>query len=461
MSKAPAGKKGGGHDDHGHHGAHGGGHGGGGHDDHGGGGHCPPPWIITFADMATLLMAFFVIMLMTAKSDQPKFNAFAAVMRQTFGTVPDGGDSVLQLNFGPQSGEQTDEPPGTTPQSGDPNTPQSGDEEGTGKKGSGSGDAAKEAAEALGKAMRDAVSKGQIKVESDQGEVIVRLPPGAGAKEAEQIAQSLRQAAEAAAAEGAGAGQGAGQSGAGGQNGQPGDAPTGGKDAAPQSEGRDAGQGAGAAQQGADAGAGAAGGASAAGAQSGAAGQQAGDAAGGAGAQSNAGAQGGAGAAGLGGETPASSGGAGAIKAEIAAIQLGMVLDDQLSSGDVRVERKDGEVVLTVGSGGAFQSGSSDMTAQAQDIISKLEQVSQSAKRIVVTGHTDNVPVSGGEFRDNWDLASARAQSVVRAIEESGVLPNAELQAVSKGDTEPIADNETAEGRAKNRRIEIKIEFEE
>ncbi|MFD1809261.1 flagellar motor protein MotB [Gemmobacter lanyuensis] len=138
-----------------------------------------------------------------------------------------------------------------------------------------------------------------------------------------------------------------------------------------------------------------------------------------------------------------------------------MVLDDQLSSGDVRVERKDGEVVLTVGSGGAFQSGSSDMTAQAQDIISKLEQVSQSAKRIVVTGHTDNVPVSGGEFRDNWDLASARAQSVVRAIEESGVLPNAELQAVSKGDTEPIADNETAEGRAKNRRIEIKIEFEE
>ncbi|MFD1809262.1 flagellar motor protein MotB [Gemmobacter lanyuensis] len=126
--------------------------------------------------MATLLMAFFVIMLMTAKSDQPKFNAFAAVMRQTFGTVPDGGDSVLQLNFGPQSGEQTDEPPGTTPQSGDPNTPQSGDEEGTGKKGSGSGDAAKEAAEALGKAMRDAVSKGQIKVESDQGEVIVRLP---------------------------------------------------------------------------------------------------------------------------------------------------------------------------------------------------------------------------------------------------------------------------------------------
>ena len=67
MAKAPA-KATHGHGAHGHDDDHG--HGGGGdHDDHGGGGHCPPPWIITFADMAVLLMAFFVIMLMTATTD--------------------------------------------------------------------------------------------------------------------------------------------------------------------------------------------------------------------------------------------------------------------------------------------------------------------------------------------------------------------------------------------------------
>ena len=86
-------------------------------------------------------------------------------------------------------------------------------------------------------------------------------------------------------------------------------------------------------------------------------------------------------------------------------------------------------------------------------------KISARAKRIVVTGHTDDVPVSGGAYADNWDLASARAQSVVRALEQSGKLEGTELLAVSKGETQPIADNTTPEGREKNRRIEIEIEY--
>ncbi len=396
MAKAPA-KAAHGHAAHGHDDDHG--HGGGGdHDDHGGGGHCPPPWIITFADMAVLLMAFFVIMLMTATTDTPKFNAFASVMRQTFGRVPldpndadKGGTSIIDLHFGPQSGEQTNDPPATTPQSGDPSIPDSGKAEGTGNPGGASGEGAVDAAaKALAQAMQDAVAKGALTVESDAGSVTVRLPAGASKEDAAKIAQAL---ADGAAAAGAAAG-----------------APA---------EGAETG-------------------APATGDQSG--GTAVGDASGGA---------------------PANGAGVGMIRAKMAAVKLGMALEEQMADGDVQVEQRDGAVVVTVGAGGAFTSGSADMTSEAQAIIAKLEEMSVKAKRIVVTGHTDNVPLSGSTYRDNWDLASARAASVVREIIESGVVPDAEVVAVSKGETAPVADNATEEGRQKNRRIEIEIEFDE
>ena len=77
-----------------------------------------------------------------------------------------------------------------------------------------------------------------------------------------------------------------------------------------------------------------------------------------------------------------------------------------------------------------------------------------------VAGHTDDVPIGfGALYRDNWDLASARATSVVQAVEQSGSLPADRLQAISYGETRPVDDNGTASGREKNRRIEIEIEF--
>lgn len=400
MAKAAKAGQDHGHGDHDHDDDHGG-HGDGGHGDHGGGGHCPPPWILTFADMAVLLMAFFVIMLMSAKTDMPKFNAFASVMRQTFGRAPldpndadKGGTSIIDLHFGPQSGEQTNEPPATTPQSGDPEIPDSGKAEGTGNPGGASGEgvsgAAAAAAEALAQAMQDAVAKGEITVESDAGSVTIRLPSGAGKADADKIAEALAAGAVAAGAAQGGAAEGA-------ETGAP-----------------------------------------ATGDQSG--GTAVGDAGGGA---------------------PANGSGVGLIRAKMAAVKLGMALEGQMAEGSVQVEQRDGAVVVTVGAGGAFSSGSADMTSEAEAIIERLEEVSGKAKRIVVTGHTDNVPLSGSTYRDNWDLASARAGSVVRAIIESGVVPDAEVVAVSKGETAPVADNATEEGRQKNRRIEIEIEFDE
>ena len=100
------------------------------------------------------------------------------------------------------------------------------------------------------------------------------------------------------------------------------------------------------------------------------------------------------------------------------------------------------------------------MTEAARDIMRRIAFSSMSeTSRITVTGHTDDVPISNGQFRDNWDLAGARSSSVVREILDSGLLSPEQMQAVSKGESSPVADNTTAAGREKNRRIEIEITY--
>jgi chemotaxis protein MotB len=79
--------------------------------------------------------------------------------------------------------------------------------------------------------------------------------------------------------------------------------------------------------------------------------------------------------------------------------------------------------------------------------------------KITVTGHTDDVPISNAQFRDNWDLAAGRAASVVQSIEQTGLIDGDRLSAVSKGEMAPVSDNSTAAGREENRRIEIEITY--
>ena len=76
---------------------------------------------------------------------------------------------------------------------------------------------------------------------------------------------------------------------------------------------------------------------------------------------------------------------------------------------------------------------------------------------IKVTGHTDDVPISNGQFRDNWDLGAGRAAGVVQAIQNTGLIAGARLEAVSKGEMEPVADNSTAAGREKIEKLKLKF----
>ena len=149
-------------------------------------------------------------------------------------------------------------------------------------------------------------------------------------------------------------------------------------------------------------------------------------------------------------------------KAREAEDQLRANLQDEIEQGLVTVEQRDGKVFVNLGTGGAFPSGSAVLTEQAQTIIGELASAANDpSSRVIVAGHTDNVPIAfGALYRDNWDLAAARAASVVQEIESNSPVLGREMSAVSFGETKPISDNLTAEGREQNRRIELEIEFE-
>jgi len=140
--------------------------------------------------------------------------------------------------------------------------------------------------------------------------------------------------------------------------------------------------------------------------------------------------------------------------------ELTVALREQIDQGLVAVEQREDSVFITVGSGGAFPSGTADLTEEAQRILDRIALASMSPEsEITVTGHTDDVPISNAQFRDNWDLAAGRAASVVQAIQQTGLIDGDRLSAVSKGETAPIGDNTTAAGREENRRIEIEITY--
>jgi chemotaxis protein MotB len=107
-----------------------------------------------------------------------------------------------------------------------------------------------------------------------------------------------------------------------------------------------------------------------------------------------------------------------------------------------------------------FESGEATLSPEGEELIAELAQeINEQPYQIGVLGFTDNVPVGPKlmeRFPSNWELAGARAASVVRVIEAAGV-PAGQLIAVSRGEGEPIASNDTPEGRAQNRRIDVRI----
>lgn len=114
-------------------------------------------------------------------------------------------------------------------------------------------------------------------------------------------------------------------------------------------------------------------------------------------------------------------------------------------------------VVVTFSDAILFSSGSAEIKKEAFDVLEKLSKTLNTVPgRIIIEGHTDNVPISGGKYSSNWELSTARAASVLHFFITKGVDPN-RFAIAGYGEYRPVASNETEDGRAKNRRVELVI----
>ena len=361
---------------------------------------CPPvgapAWMATFADMATLLMAFFVLILSFAEFNVPKFKQISGSLRNAFGIqkiVPvveqPKGTTVISMNFSPSpspsvTNEMTQETTDTTQpeieqQSKDKDSDGDGDKEGD--------------AEDLAKQLEDAIARGDIKIETLGEKVVVNFTPTeAEEKDLPQLLQETLNAIDKAKSATGKADQEILFGGLEGQLAQLAQAASAAAEAS---------------------------------------------------------------------EAQAESKAEQDKKAQIAEDELKVALRQEIGQGLVDVEREDDKVIITVGSGGAFASGSADLTPQAVEIMNRIAEVNaEGTSDIKVSGHTDNVPlIFGSNYRDNWDLAAARSASVVQAFAANGTISEDRLESISYGESRPVESNDSAAGRAKNRRIEIEINY--
>ncbi len=130
-----------------------------------------------------------------------------------------------------------------------------------------------------------------------------------------------------------------------------------------------------------------------------------------------------------------------------------------LSDEDIEINVEKGVVYVSISDKLLFRSGSYTVTAKAREVLGKVAQVVNDKPELefMVEGHTDNVPISIEGLQDNWDLSVRRATSVVRILEKDfGVAP-ARMTAAGRSYYAPVADNDTAANRAKNRRTRIVV----
>lgn len=112
-------------------------------------------------------------------------------------------------------------------------------------------------------------------------------------------------------------------------------------------------------------------------------------------------------------------------------------------------------ITLRIDNNLLFASGEAQLTATGKEVIESLVPTLESFEgQVSVEGHTDNIPISNARFPSNWELSTSRAIAVLRHLIESGIT-KARLRAIGYADTQPIENNDTAAGRAANRRVEL------
>ena len=129
------------------------------------------------------------------------------------------------------------------------------------------------------------------------------------------------------------------------------------------------------------------------------------------------------------------------------------------NNDELSVFEKDGKVYVAMSDKLLFESGSAKVDKRGEEALSKLAGVliKQTDIDVNIEGHTDSKPINTAQFKDNWDLSVIRATSVVRILTTKYKVHSLQIYPSGRGEYMPVATNETADGRSKNRRTEIII----
>jgi chemotaxis protein MotB len=138
---------------------------------------------------------------------------------------------------------------------------------------------------------------------------------------------------------------------------------------------------------------------------------------------------------------------------------LANALQEQITRGEVEVETQGRQIIVRIREKGSFQSGSADLAGNYLPLLKEMRDVLATKEgAISIQGHTDNIPINTSRFRSNWELSTSRAVSVAHAIFDGNILNPNRVHVSGYADTKPLVSNDTAEGRARNRRVEIVIQ---
>lgn len=134
-------------------------------------------------------------------------------------------------------------------------------------------------------------------------------------------------------------------------------------------------------------------------------------------------------------------------------------IKDNKLGGELETSLSSDGLLLTIMDNALFDSGSAEVKADALPIAEAIAEllVESAPRKIVVAGHTDNVPISNANFRSNWELSSHRALNFMKILLDRADLDPRNLSATGYGEYHPVASNDTPEGRERNRRVEVLI----
>jgi chemotaxis protein MotB len=136
--------------------------------------------------------------------------------------------------------------------------------------------------------------------------------------------------------------------------------------------------------------------------------------------------------------------------------QLTEKLKKMIDSGKLKVELRNGRMIVKLPAGILFASGSADLSSEGNTAIGEVAAILKQFpdRHFEVAGHTDNVPLKSSPFKDNWELSTARAVNVTERLIAAGLNPS-KLVAAGYGQYAPLRNNTNEAGRQENRRIEI------